>query len=363
MKVALILTHDCNLRCTYCYVGDKYNRHMSLETAMEAVRFAQANSRCGVDFNFFGGEPLLEKAVLFGTIDYARAWWKEHACPQSLRFYTTTNGLLADQGFLERAKAVDLRITLSLDGHGRGHDLTRTMPDGSGSFAQLAERFPDILRHYPDIQVLTTQTPRNVATLAEGIEKLSYCGFRHFALGPNYEEPWPEEAISELASQLKKLAGFYESCYESGNFISIHNFDAKIASHTRTNGEVCSCCDKNDGEIAIAPSGRLYPCLRFVKQDTDHALVIGSIQEGIDHQKRAKLMLESTRECQECQECGFSGRCFHFCGAVNYKTSGSFGRPPDMLCRFEQLCIETADRMAERLYKAQNPAFLKRFYS
>ncbi len=362
MKVALHLTHDCNLRCSYCYVGEKYGIRMSPETAEEAVRFAHRHSRTYVDITFFGGEPLLEKELLFHVIDYTHRYRREAGETRPVRFFTTTNGVAIDEPFLARAVENKLVLSLSLDGHARGHDLTRTLPEGGGSFETIAEKFPLILRYMPNIQVLMTQTPRNVAWLAEGVEKLYACGFRCFVLGPNFEEPWNVQAAEEWNQQITRIADFIIERFRRNEFISVSNFDVKIRAHTQTKAEVCSCCDKNDGEIAVAPSGNLYPCLRFVKEDRDHELLIGNLRDGLDVRKRARIMAAAGREWQDCIECGYRGRCFHYCSAVNYKLSGQFNQPPAFLCHTEQALIREADRLAETLWQERNPEFERRYY-
>ncbi|HNV71907.1 MAG TPA: radical SAM protein [Candidatus Ozemobacteraceae bacterium] len=362
MKVALHLTHDCNLRCTYCYVGEKYGVRMSRETAEAAVRFAHQQSRTYIDINFFGGEPLLEKDLLWHVIDYAHQYRLEQTETRPIRFFTTTNGVAIDEAFMKRSVDHGLVLSLSLDGHAQGHDLTRTLPDGRGSFETIAANFPLILSHMPQIQVLMTQTPRNVAWLAEGVEKLYHCGFRCFVLGPNFEEPWNVQAAEEWNKQIERIADFVIDRFRHGEFISISNFDAKIRSHTQTRAEVCSCCDKNDGEIAVAPSGNLYPCLRFVKEDRDHELLIGSLRDGLDVRKRARIMAAASREWSDCLECGYRGRCFHYCSAVNFKLNGAFNQPPAFLCHTEQAVIRQADRLAEILWQERNPEFTRRYY-
>lgn len=335
---------------------------MDRATAEAAVRFGFAHSTRTVDLSFFGGEPLLEKDLLLHTADYALAWQRDQAPGKPLRLFVTTNGLGLDEAFLQEARRRGLIVSLSLDGHGRGHDLTRTLPEGGGSFAALEPKFPAILAVFPWIEVLVTVTPRNLPFLGEGVEKLYACGFRNFIVGPNYEEAWEEPALQRLEEEYRRLASFYEARFRDGHYIYLSLFDTKIAAHTRTRGEICSCCDKNDGEIAVAPSGNIYPCLRFVKEDADHALVLGTLATGLDRKKRAKLMLEAGREWPECLECAFRGRCFHYCTAVNFKVTGRFNQPPAVLCRQEQAAIRCADEVAARLHAAGNPLFHERFY-
>ena len=40
MELTLVLDHHCNLRCTYCYAGDKFSRRMSEATMRRAIDLA-----------------------------------------------------------------------------------------------------------------------------------------------------------------------------------------------------------------------------------------------------------------------------------------------------------------------------------
>jgi len=63
MKYTLLITQQCNLRCSYCYSGKK-DSVMSLETAKSIVNtiFTHTAPDEKVDTGFFCGEPLLEFA-------------------------------------------------------------------------------------------------------------------------------------------------------------------------------------------------------------------------------------------------------------------------------------------------------------
>ena len=58
------LTHDCNMRCTYCYTGEKFRKEMSYDTASKAVDYClkEAASRKAdlMEVVFFGGEPMIK---------------------------------------------------------------------------------------------------------------------------------------------------------------------------------------------------------------------------------------------------------------------------------------------------------------
>ncbi|MBE6419771.1 MAG: 4Fe-4S cluster-binding domain-containing protein [Akkermansiaceae bacterium] len=71
--LSLCLTHDCTLRCRYCYAGCKYAHAMTQETAEQGMETGLAEAirtKRGLDISFFGGEPLLEWALLQHCCDY-----------------------------------------------------------------------------------------------------------------------------------------------------------------------------------------------------------------------------------------------------------------------------------------------------
>ncbi|MHA2297827.1 MAG: radical SAM protein [Candidatus Hodarchaeales archaeon] len=77
MKRAIIwdITHRCNLRCTFCYSGDKANHHfkeLSPETILDRV--LPKFDELGVDsVSFSGGEPVLKwDLVLWLTEEFAK---------------------------------------------------------------------------------------------------------------------------------------------------------------------------------------------------------------------------------------------------------------------------------------------------
>ena len=79
-----IVTHECNLRCSYCYEHNKGSGKMSLETAKKCVDllfkedesdndYINSENYHGIVLEFIGGEPLLEAELIDKTIDYFRA--------------------------------------------------------------------------------------------------------------------------------------------------------------------------------------------------------------------------------------------------------------------------------------------------
>ncbi|MGB4439939.1 MAG: radical SAM protein, partial [Sedimentibacter sp.] len=117
--MCLNMTHDCNLRCEYCFASQgSYNgarEYLSYETGKKAFDFLVKNSgsRVNLEVDFFGGEPLMNFENIKKLVDYARSLEKEYN--KHFRFTTTTNGVLLDDEKIDYLNANMDNVVLSLD--------------------------------------------------------------------------------------------------------------------------------------------------------------------------------------------------------------------------------------------------------
>ncbi|MCU9809616.1 4Fe-4S cluster-binding domain-containing protein [Paraclostridium sp. AKS46] len=67
------LTERCNLKCTYCFEGDKGNKDFTLENIDQFIQFVKENKLKDITIRFFGGEPLLNIPIIkniIKTVEY-----------------------------------------------------------------------------------------------------------------------------------------------------------------------------------------------------------------------------------------------------------------------------------------------------
>ncbi|MCH5188889.1 MAG: radical SAM protein, partial [Oscillospiraceae bacterium] len=99
-SMCLNVSHDCNLRCEYCFAqtGDFGGERcvMPPEIGRKAIDFLIEKSadRRNIELDFFGGEPLMAWDTVVETVNYARSIEKQHG--KNFRFTITTNGVLLD---------------------------------------------------------------------------------------------------------------------------------------------------------------------------------------------------------------------------------------------------------------------------
>lgn len=166
MECTLYLTDSCNLRCSYCYEADKKNKSFLNETVLRsALEFIINNNMPGdnIDLIFLGGEPLLNKKMLYKAIDIIN---KEYAAFQSLFHYQiTTNGILLDKNTVDFLVENNFEISISIDGDQETHNLNRTSVDGRDYYQQIISNMKYLVENKIDFFVRMTLTANNVHLL------------------------------------------------------------------------------------------------------------------------------------------------------------------------------------------------------
>ncbi|MBI4720716.1 MAG: radical SAM protein [Chitinivibrionia bacterium] len=356
---ALCLTHNCNLRCTYCYSGHKLDRSMTPETAMLAIDFLHDPSGGSCTITFFGGEPLLEIDLIKDLVSYSRSRYKDR-----VKFRMSTNGTLLDRSVLEYLRMNDVYFVLSLDGSKQQHDRCRRFAGGSGTYEKIACHFERVLQLNPYTMAVSVIVPETAEYLASGVRDLFAKGFRYVVQTLDYSAPWRKSDVKVLKRQYESLAAFYHDSLRTGRKIYYSPFDERIKTRAQKRYGRGDLCDLAHTQIAIAPSGRIYPCVQFVGLDEilDQAYSIGSVHDGFDNARRRCFVDENYADKEACAGCALEGRCATYCGCVNWRATGSLRTIPPIICEHERMLMPIVDRLASKLWKESNPLFKHKFY-
>ncbi|MEO8378475.1 MAG: radical SAM protein [Acidobacteriota bacterium] len=159
IQLVLVLTENCNLRCTYCYYSEAYplsrnrtDKTLTFETGRKALDyfFAHAAPKIArnplrkLAINFYGGEPLMAQKVLRELTEYAM----EHA-PAEVVFALTTNGTMLRGDIVDFLVERGFYILVSLDGGAEDHDRNRVFPGGKGTFDRIKQNLLDLRTRHP----------------------------------------------------------------------------------------------------------------------------------------------------------------------------------------------------------------------
>ncbi|MBI5517391.1 MAG: radical SAM protein [Deltaproteobacteria bacterium] len=356
MHVSLVLTHDCNLACTYCYTGEKFRREMDWETAERSVDLAFRETPPGapVDVGFFGGEPLLCWDMLVRVGDYARARAEREG--RRLRLAVTTNGTLLTRERTDTLARLGVEVTLSLDGTREAHEATRPQKGGRSSFDDVVRGAENLKASGLPLEVIAVVAPGNVRWLGETVRYLVDLGARNVILNPCFEQWWTDEALALWEKGLEDAAEVYSDCMRQGKPVAMPTFDNKLLAAAKGGLASCDMCSAGDREVAVAPSGNLYPCARMVGEDRDTALVIGHLDTGVDRGTVRNIRRGPLDPA--CEPCAERWRCGATCACSNLAETGTTYLPGGTQCWYEQASARIADAAGLKLLEARNETFL-----
>ena len=333
--LCLHVSHDCNLRCQYCFAstGDfgTGRKIMDIETAKRAIDFViqRSGSRRNIEVDFFGGEPLMAMDTVKATVAYARSIEKKAG--KCFRFTITTNGVLLDDENIDYINREMSNAVLSLDGRPQVNDRMRKTVNGKGSYEVIVPKFQKLVagRGTKDYYLRGTFTHYNL-DFAEDVMHMADLGFRNVSVEPVVGEETcgyalKDEDLPVVLEQYEKLAEKLKDRTD----VNFFHFNVDLAQGPCVIKRLRGCgagCEY----VAVTPEGDIYPCHQFVGNP---AYKIGSLSDGsfdMELSHRFSCLNIYTRE--ECRDCWARFYCSGGCSASNLLVNGDIKKPNHVGC-------------------------------
>ncbi len=353
--LCLHVSHDCNLRCKYCFADEgayhSVREVMSFETAKAAIDFLLKNSgkRKVLEVDFFGGEPLMNFDVVKRTVYYA----KEEAAKLGKKFLftTTTNGLLLNDDVIKFLNDEMENVVLSLDGRREVHDAVRKTVNGKGSFDAVIEKIKKFVsirgdKHY---YVRGTFTAKNL-DFSKDVLFLADEGFDSISMEPVVtdipELQIKEEHLPVIEREYEKLCDEYIKREAEGRGFLFFHFHIDLEGGPCLHKRVSACGAGNE-YFSVVPNGDIYPCHQFAG---DKDFKMGNVFEGkLDPVLREKFAKSCLFTRKKCGDCFAKFICSGGCNANNYHYCGDIDEPYEMTCAMMKKRVECAMHvLAER---------------
>ncbi|MGM9607866.1 MAG: thioether cross-link-forming SCIFF peptide maturase [Oscillospiraceae bacterium] len=345
--LCLHVSHDCNLRCKYCFAstgdfGTGRRMTMDVETAKAAIDFviARSGTRRNIEVDFFGGEPLMAMDTVKATVEYARSIEKEAG--KCFRFTITTNGMLLNEENIEYINREMSNAVLSLDGRRSVNDNMRVTVNGKGSYDIIMPKFKKLVegRGDKDFYLRGTFTRKNL-DFASDVLHIADQGFRNVSVEPAVGEPGCEWAISEedLPVVLEEYEKLAEALKDRRGEVNFFHFNVDLAQGPCVIKRLRGCgagCEY----VAVTPEGDIYPCHQFVG-NPDYKM--GSVHDrsfDMTLARRFAGLNVYTRE--ECRECWARFYCSGGCSASNLLVNGDIKKPNEVGCAMQRKRLECA---------------------
>ncbi len=363
LAVAFHLTHHCNLRCNYCYTGEKLPIAMSRQTADAGIDFvlkeAKQHKIPRLDITFFGGEPLLEKELLLYIADRFIA----EKGTITVDFKTSTNATLITSEVLQELDSRGVYISISIDGNPTVQDEQRKLAGGQGSSRLVEKAIPLLLKNNPCTNVTCVITPATAARITESVDWIYSQGFRFITTTLDYSADWTMDDMKILAKGYEQLGKWYEKKMMKQERFYLSCFDERIRTRTFEPIAKNERCHLGYRQFSIAPDGELYPCIQFVTTEKIPEFMIGHVQDGFNESCRNYITSASEKEKPECSGCQLKSRCSSWCACINYMSTGSIEKASPVVCQHERLLLPITDKVANRLWKKRSNLFIHKHYN
>lgn len=200
------ITHNCNMRCTYCYAGEHIQQSMaddvienSIDFVVKQVELRQANQ---LVLSFLGGEPLMERKKMF----YIQDEFKQRL-GQEVKVITqfSTNGLLLTDRVMQELTQRSIMISLSLDGTPETMQQQRPTVSPKDYSQQIERAIQSVLKYNPFTNAFCVITPQSAPNAFENIIWIYEQGMRFINVTLDYSALWTRQGFELLAREYKKL--------------------------------------------------------------------------------------------------------------------------------------------------------------
>jgi uncharacterized protein len=308
VSLSLNVAQTCNLSCSYCYADEgRFGgtaRMMGPDVALPAIDrlLAGAGGR-RVTVGFIGGEPFLNRGLIYQCVEYARGRARELKTP--VGFSITTNATLLTPADIDLMWRHGFSISVSLDGVGALNDRHRRYRRGSSSERAL-EAVRPLLDNPGSAKIAARVTvPRDDLRVLERVEALFTAGFREVGVSPLRSSATPGlrlqgEDWPAFLAQMIRTAEVEWDRVRHGSEWRFSNLAIALKELHRGSSRPLPCGAAN-GYVSLGAGGGYFTCHRTV-DDPRHQL--GNLAAGLDREARTRFLEARHVDCQEpCRSC------------------------------------------------------------
>lgn len=369
------LTHVCNLACTYCFAeGGDYGRiteAMGEHSVAWIFDFVQRYAAPGqrIRFEFFGGEPLANFAVIRTICARARALAAHSGTEFVHRI--STNLTLMPQGVEELFRDYRFIVSVSIDGGREVQDANRPSKNGKGSFDRIIRNVARLREACGDDVTLVARMTIATAepTLTENVRDLWRLDlFDYFQIYPGVypveqgtkvpialtlgdrklSEPRGIQYINHflqpgIVEQFKDFLVHYPRLFAPGNrFKGVLEYERAVQMISE-GATALAFCSGGRTYYTHSPDGSISPCHRLVG---DESFDVGTGAEGLTREHPE--WRRTVDEHPVCGACWARYLCGGGCRQENHVASGDLNDLNTESCQYQLMLAEEVIKMLAR---------------
>lgn len=345
-KIILMIAHDCNLSCDYCF-GDEGTYHMrgymTKECAFKSIDFLLLNSKEEkLQVTFFGGEPLLRFDLIREVVEYCKNI--EKSSNKKFGFSITTNGTLITKEIEDYFIKENIFVQISIDGNQQMHDNNRHYKSGAGSYNNLVKATKSLISRAKVKGKATIALPNiNMVDVFKHICSLGFSQIpitlAHSAIECNDYE--------QVNYETSRFVNYLFSLIKKGEIDKVKKATRtyKILQMIHYRKYKSTYCGAGFNMVTIDINGKIFPCHRLSADNPESS--IGTVYSNDLIENQTNIMNVS----EQCSNCWIRGFCGGGCPATNYFFNKTYLYCPEHICKHERHYIEELFKLYIKLSK------------
>ncbi|WP_144275998.1 radical SAM/SPASM domain-containing protein [Gottschalkia acidurici] len=355
------ISHDCNLRCNYCFGngGDYGHKRMLMtrDTAKKCIDYWFSNINKEQKFfevAFFGGEPLMNQDTMFFTVDYINSLLQ--SINAKARYNITTNGTILNDDIIKLFCDNNFKISISIDGIEKMHNKNRPYASGKGSFNDIVNNVKKLQPHIKNISSQITLTKSDIPFLKQSVQKLWDIGINlvYSNLVFSKDELYEYEDYETLDSQVRELSEItYNNIIEGREHT--YNGLVRLVGNIHKKNFSTNCFFWHNGAFIFSPEGIAHKCYRFIGNEE---YSIGNIEDKDLELLKHRFKKEKIEKCLNCWAQLY---CGDGCAYENYIYGNNINTPSDQWCTKTKILLKESLTLYAKLM-SNNPEKAKEFF-
>ena len=261
LDLTILLTHQCQMKCQYCFEGDKESTSISNNSMEEIMNFLKAHKdTCNrLRVTWFGGEPLLNypklKDMSMRLIEFCR----ENEIQYSGDI-TTNAFALTSERCSEMVNELNVkRFIITLDGPAEVHDRRRPLRSGKPTFYRIWRNIGHLIDAGGQVTIRMTIDSENAPSIPELLNKIaasSYAGKVGISFCRTIDYNFTPDHIRPLLYSEKEFADVEWELIKTAHSLGLYRYSFP---HAAPKG---GCLRK--GDVVVGSDGVVYKCLDTV---------------------------------------------------------------------------------------------------
>lgn len=313
MRIYLLITNKCNLHCSMCIRGKKYDKDMNFNDLKKIV---VRESFIDTEIVITGGEPTLHKDFI-EIIKFVSKYFKKVLIATN----GTTNFYIDDLKDLK-----NLMIQISIDGNEKTHNSIR----GKNSFEATINTIKKLEKtdiNYCIASVIGLNNKNEIFQLIPLLETFSKMIYWRVS----YEMPFGSAKVNPIMP-IEEWNHFVDEILNTVNFrllikkiFYFNLYNRLLENPEYKNEDRHFNCGSGKTTIYIYPNFDIFPCTCLTDFPLGNILKI-SLESILTNDKNKKFSCYKIDSNLPCHSCKYFKFCNGGCIGISYNIMGALGK-------------------------------------